>query len=177
MFLSKQKYSQLCHCFFTRMGRKTRKPFPLLNSVGFRETENKKQFPVSNLKASWICYSAGDTAVLLYSLLQFSSLTSWTWFCIFSIEQGTSIFSQHIYICECVRSIINFHSGNQDVDLDMFEMFFNFQCTKFGPSQVTSKMGFSKRAITCTIEISHKLIPWDIIDITRIIVSETYLTN
>ena len=125
MFLSKQKYSQLCHCFFTRMGRKTRKPFPLLNSVGFRETENKKQFPVSNLKASWICYSAGDTAVLLYSLLQFSSLTSWTWFCIFSIEQGTSIFSQHIYICECVRSIINFHSGNQDVDLDMSEMFFN----------------------------------------------------
>ena len=31
-------------------------------------------------------------------------------------------------IYECVRSIINFHPRNQDVDFDMFEMFFSFQC-------------------------------------------------
>ena len=34
-------------------------------------------------------------------------------------------------ICEGVRSIINFHSRNQDVDFDMLEMFFSFQCTKY----------------------------------------------
>ena len=28
-------------------------------------------------------------------------------------------------ICECVRSNINFHPGNQDVDFDMLEIFFS----------------------------------------------------
>ena len=35
--------------------------------------------------------------------------------------------SNRISICECVRSIINFHPRNQDVDFDMLEMFISFQ--------------------------------------------------
>ena len=37
-----------------------------------------------------------------------------------------------LFICECVRSNINFHPQNQDVDFDLLEMFFfSFQCTKY----------------------------------------------
>ena len=35
------------------------------------------------------------------------------------------------FICECVRSIINFHPRNQDVDFNMLEIFFSFQCTSY----------------------------------------------
>ena len=43
-------------------------------------------------------------------------------------NRQTSNKSSHgISICECVRSIINFHPGNQDVDFDMLELFISFQ--------------------------------------------------
>ena len=38
-------------------------------------------------------------------------------------------------LCECVRSIINFHPRNQDVDFDTLEMFFSFQCTEYDESR------------------------------------------
>ena len=34
-------------------------------------------------------------------------------------------------IYECVRSNINFHPQNQEVDFGMLEMFFSFHCTKY----------------------------------------------
>ena len=44
-----------------------------------------------------------------------------------------------IKICECVRSIINFHLRNQDVDFVMFEMLFGFQCTKYNANRWQKK--------------------------------------
>ena len=35
------------------------------------------------------------------------------------------------FVCECVRSNINFRPRNQDVDFDMLVMLFSFQCAKY----------------------------------------------
>ena len=53
-------------------------------------------------------------------------------------------FNQTCYICECVRSIINFHPRNQDVDFDMLEMFFSFQCTINDENRWLNKEKFLK---------------------------------
>ena len=45
-------------------------------------------------------------------------------------RQTSNKSSHRISICECVRSIINFHPRNQDVDFDMLEIFVSFQCTE-----------------------------------------------
>ena len=50
-------------------------------------------------------------------------------------------------LCECVRSIINFHPQNQDVDLDMLEMFFSFQRTKYDEKKIRNSPEKDNRSI------------------------------
>ena len=50
-------------------------------------------------------------------------------------------------ICECVRSNSNFHPQNQDVDFDMLEMFFSFQCAKYEKNRWLNTKLFKKRDV------------------------------
>ena len=50
-------------------------------------------------------------------------------------------------LCECVRSIINFHPQNQDVDLDMLEMFFSFQRTIYDEKKIRNSPEKDNRSI------------------------------
>ena len=45
-------------------------------------------------------------------------------------------------VCECVRSIINFHPRNQDVDFDMLEMFLAFNVLNMTRTEIQN---FSKK--------------------------------
>ena len=47
-------------------------------------------------------------------------------------------------VCECVRSIINFHPQNQDVDFDMLEMFLAFNVLNMTRTD-DGKQNFSKK--------------------------------
>ena len=51
------------------------------------------------------------------------------------------------WIGECVRSNSNFHTRNQDVDFDMLEMFFSFQCTKCDENRWLNTKIFQKRDV------------------------------
>ena len=52
-----------------------------------------------------------------------------------------------LFLCECVRSNINFHPQNQDVDFDLLEMFFSFQCTKYDKNAWLNTKLFKKRDV------------------------------
>ena len=47
-------------------------------------------------------------------------------------------------VCECVRSIINFHTRNQDIDFDMLEMFLAFNVLNMTRTD-DGKQNFSKK--------------------------------
>ena len=51
------------------------------------------------------------------------------------------------FLSEYVRSNINFHQRNQEVDLDMLEMFFSFQCPKYDESGWLNVKLFKKRDV------------------------------
>ena len=70
------------------------------------------------------------------------------------------------FICECVRSIINFHPRNQDVDFNMLEMFFSFQCAKYDEKRWLNTKLFKKKrrnspkktiCLFCTI-VTHSVL-------------------
>ena len=46
-------------------------------------------------------------------------------------RESTGSVRWNFVVCECVRSNSNFHPRNQDVDFDMLEMLFSFQCAKY----------------------------------------------
>ena len=51
------------------------------------------------------------------------------------------------FISECVRSIINFHPRSQDVDFNLLEMFFSFQCIKYDENRWPNTKLFKKRDV------------------------------
>ena len=62
-----------------------------------------------------------------------------------------SVAKKHIddsLVGECVRSNINFHPRNQDVEFDLLEMFFSFQCTKYDENRWLNTKLFKKRDVT-----------------------------
>ena len=49
-----------------------------------------------------------------------------------------------LLICECVRSNRSFHPRDQDVNFDILEMFFSFQCTKYDENRLLNTKLFKK---------------------------------
>ena len=67
-------------------------------------------------------------------------------------------------ICECVRSNSNFHPQNQDVDFDMLEMFFSFQCAKYEKNRWLNTKLLKRRdsVLLCYTVIGHfRWVRWD----------------
>ena len=58
-----------------------------------------------------------------------------------------------LLICECVRSNRSFHPHDQDVDFDILEMFFSFQCAKHEENRWLNTNFSKKKTIRlfCTI--------------------------
>ena len=67
------------------------------------------------------------------------------------VKTETDYLTQQIhdvwFISECVRSIINFHPRSQDVDFNLLEMFFSFQCIKYDENRWPNTKLFKKRDV------------------------------